>query len=197
MIKWERLPASTVKVVTCLLAFVRWRWCRIGVFHSFSLECEYRFLFYIDIAFCKKTCSGLPNLLVVPTCTWSGNICTWSGNTYKGNVHYREQNSSLMNPWTCRKPSVFSVYGWYDTHNVVKQILKRLTFIVVQGQPKHCLVWLLRVFLLIPLFKALGNSWRKQSASWKLPRQLLVNIHPGWDSSPLMCSKHCLCLLLL
>ena len=33
VIKWERLPASTVKVVTCLLAFVRWRWCRIGVYY--------------------------------------------------------------------------------------------------------------------------------------------------------------------
>ena len=51
---------------------------------------------------------------------------------------------------------MLSVYGRYDTHNAVKQILKRLTFIVVQGQPKHCLAWLLRVFLLIPLFMALG-----------------------------------------
>ena len=44
MIKWERLPASTVKLVSCLLAFVRWRWFRIGELHSFSLECEYSFL---------------------------------------------------------------------------------------------------------------------------------------------------------
>ena len=44
VIKWERLPASTVKVVTCLLAFVRWRWCRIGVLHSFSLVREYSVL---------------------------------------------------------------------------------------------------------------------------------------------------------
>ena len=51
---------------------------------------------------------------------------------------------------------VFSLWMIYDTHNVVKQILKRLTFVVVQGQPRHCLVWLLRVFLLIPLFMALG-----------------------------------------
>ena len=48
----------------------------------------------------------------------------------------------------------------------MKQIRKRLTFIVIQGQPKelqwllgqpkHYFAWFLRVFLLNPLFMPLG-----------------------------------------
>ena len=61
------LPASTVTVVTCLLAFVRWRWCRLGVLHSFSLECEY------NLWILHRHCLLQENLLVCQT-YWLSNL---------------------------------------------------------------------------------------------------------------------------
>ena len=103
MIKWECLPASTVKVVTCLLAFVQWR---IWELRSFSLECEYSFWILHQHCIMEDNLLWFTNLIGCTILYMIRKYCTCSGNTYKDNV--------FIPPWlTLFTSSLFNnpIYG--------------------------------------------------------------------------------------